>query len=207
MYTPAYSRADDPARLAAVIRDHSFATLVTHGDGGLVATHLPFLFEPQPDGPGVLLSHMARANPQWRHFAAAAEVLVIFQGAHGYISPGWYVTDGAHVPTWNYVAVHAYGAPQVLDEARAGELLLRTVQAYEPADSPYRVPEERDFLRRNVAAIVAFEIRISRLEGKFKLSQNRTPEDARAVIAALDRQADADSVRLAAAMRGAMPVE
>lgn len=183
------------------MREHSFATLVTHGERGLFATHLPFLYDAEPGPHGTLRTHLARANPQWQDFASGREVMVIFQGEHGYISPTWYVSAGPSVPTWNYAAVHAYGVPQVLDERRAAELLLRTVARYEQPGSGYAVAP--DFLEKSVKAIVALEIAITRVEGKFKLSQNRTPEDALGAIRALEDIREPGSVRLAAAMRRA----
>lgn len=203
MYVPSYSRADDPAFAARLMREHSFALLITHGEAGQVATHLPFLHDPAGDTPGVLWSHMARANPQWRDFAAGREVLVVFQGEHAYISPAMYPPGdgGPNVPTWNYEAVHAYGVPRVLDDAAAGQLLVRTMKHYEGAESGYEVPA--DFLRENARAVVAFEIPITRVEAKRKLSQNRRPEEVRALIAALERSGDASRSRLASAMRQA----
>jgi len=201
MYTPAHFKADDRAQPAALIRQHSFATLVTCGERGLFATHLPFLHDAEPGPHGVLLTHMARANPQWQDFAAGREVMVIFQGEHGYISPTWYVSAGPSVPTWNYEAVHAYGVPRVLEEPRASELLLQTVARYEKPGSAHVVPP--DFMAKNVKAIVALEIPIARLEGKFKLSQNRSPEDLWAAIRALEAGNDPAASRLTAAMRRA----
>jgi len=202
MYTPVHFRAEDRTRLAALVRRHSFATLVTYGEGGLFATHLPFLYEERGER-GTLLTHLARANPQWRAFTAGQEAMVIFQGEHGYISPSWYVSGNPSVPTWNYEAVHVHSVPRILDDAAAAELLVRTVAAYERAGSRYVVPRESDFLEKNARAIVAIEIPITRWEGKFKLSQNRPPEDIAAVIVALEKQGDAESQRLAAAMREA----
>lgn len=207
MYTPAHFRSDDPLKLRAVMRANSFATMTTTGARGLVATHLPFLYDESAGPHGTLFAHLARANPQWRDFTAGLEALVVFQGAHGYISPTWYASYPAtpQVPTWNYEAVHAYGVPRITtDEARAVRLLESTVRAYERPDSAYsisRLPAE--FVEKMVKAVVAFEIPISRLEGKFKLSQNRSPEDAQGAIAALEQTGDPEARRLAAAMRQA----
>lgn len=188
-----------------MIRANSFALLVTAGTPGLVATHLPFLYDEARGANGTLFAHLARANPQWKSFAAGAEALVIFQGEHGYISPTWYASYPAteHVPTWNYEAVHAYGVPQVVeDESRVLALLESTIRTYEAPGSIYSATKQSpDYLQRMIKAIVAFEIPITRLEGKFKLSQNRSPEDAASVIAALEKGGDPASQRLAAAMR------
>ena len=207
MYTPAHFQAHDRARITAVIRAHSFATLTSAGAQGLTATHLPFLYDESAGPHGTLRAHMARANPQWREFAArpAAEVLMVFQGEHGYISPTFYASypGTPHVPTWNYEAIHAYGVPRIVEDERGTvDLLEATIRAYEQPDSPYSARNQRaDFISRLAQAIVAFEIPLTRLEAKFKLSQNRTKEDSASAAAALERTGDPAAVRLAWAMR------
>jgi transcriptional regulator len=207
MYTPAYSKVEDREKISAVIRANSFATLTTAGPGGLVTTHLPFLYEETAGPHGTLFAHMARANPHWKEFAADREALVVFQGEHGYISPTWYASfpSTPHVPTWNYEAVHAYGVPRVTDDRdRTLALLEKTVRVYEAAGSSYSsLAQPADFMDRMTKAIVAFEIPISRVEGKFKLSQNRSKDDALSACVALERLGDPSSLRLAAAMRRA----
>lgn len=211
MYTPAHFRAEDRAKISAVIHAHSFATLTTRGAGGLTTSHLPFLYDESAGPQGTLFAHIARANGQWRDFSGqpAAEALVVFQGEHGYISPRWYAGHATmkHVPTWNYEAVHAYGVPRVLEDARRTvELLEKTIRRYEPAGSPYSVHgHPADFLDQMVKAIVAFEIPLTRLEAKFKLSQNRTKEDVAGAVAALEQTGDPAARRLAAAMRRENP--
>jgi transcriptional regulator len=182
MYVPAYTRVGDPEILREVIRDHPFATLTTVRDGVPVATHLPFFL----DG-DVLVAHMARANPQWRDFDGR-EVLVVFSGPHAYISPRWYRSPQASVPTWNYVAVHAYGVPEVLDRAGTRDALDRLVAKEEARfPEPWRADEET--VAGFIGAIVAFRIPIRRIEGKLKLSQNREGEDAVRVREALEGDA------------------
>jgi transcriptional regulator len=180
MYRPPYSRLDDEALAYAIMRAHPFATLVTMpaaGDEPFVS-HLPFLVEP-----GALVAHMARANPQWRHFDGRP-VKVVFSGSHAYVSPRWYAAPAEQVPTWNYVAVHATGIPELLDGAGTLDALDRLVAQEEAAfTDPWRAePALRGELAK---AIVAFRIRLTRVEGKLKLSQNRDPEDARRVREAL----------------------
>src|SRR5262245_38419035 len=114
MYIPGPYQVNDSGRLCSFLRRHSFATLITHDGAAPFASHLPMLLRDE-GGRRTLLSHMARANPQWKHFASGAEVLVIFQGPHGYVSPSWYETMPA-VPTWNYAVVHAYGVATVLSD-------------------------------------------------------------------------------------------
>jgi transcriptional regulator len=201
MHIPTAFRMDDPHKLAAFIQRHSFATLITY-DGAPFASHLPMLFHAADGTRGTLISHMARGNPQWQHFAASQEVLAVFQGPHGYVSPSWYETTPA-VPTWNYTVVHAYGVPAIIsDHDRVVALLEETVRTYEAALAqpwPGELPE--DFRDKLIHGIVAFEIPITRLEGKFKLSQNRPAADIEGVCQALTEAGDAESQSLAAMMR------
>jgi transcriptional regulator len=199
MYIPPAFKIDDPAMLAAFVRKHSFATLITHDGGAPFASHLPMLFRPEAGPHGTLLSHMARANPQWQHFAAGGEVLAIFHGPHSYISPAWYATAPA-VPTWNYATVHAYGVPIIIeDHNRVAALLRETIATYEAAFEqpwPGDLPEEyRDKMMRG---IVAFEMPVTRIEGKFKLGQNRPAEDIQKLHGVLACSHDADERALAA---------
>ncbi|MCF7788431.1 MAG: FMN-binding negative transcriptional regulator [Prosthecobacter sp.] len=198
MYTPAHFQIDDRDTLNAFMRQHSFATIVTHDGKVPHATHMPVLLNPTQGSHGCLLSHMARANPQWRHFTDS-EVLVIFTGPHAYISPAWYATEPA-VPTWNYTAVHAYGIPRIVTQHdRFSQMLHDLVEFYE-AERPNRwhgtlPPEFRDGLMKG---IVGIEIEITRLEGKFKLSQNR-PQDIPRIITALETspdQTDRDTAKM-----------
>jgi transcriptional regulator len=182
MYRPAEFREDDRGALYALIRAHGFATLVTVADGAPFASHLPLLLD---EAHGALLGHVARANPQWRHFGPG-EAVAIFQGPHGYVSPSWYATAPA-VPTWDYVAVHAYGRPRVIeDPAAVRRLLARLVASAESAlPAPWSLDLPEDFLARMVHGIVAFEMPLDRLAGKRKLSQNRSPADRAGVVAGL----------------------
>ena len=193
MYIPAAFRETRPEVLHRLIHEHSFATLVSQLDGELFATHLPILLDASRGQHGTLIGHMARANPHWHAFNLdGPETLVIFQGPHAYISPGWYVAEQA-VPTWNYEVVHAYGRPTLLDEAtRVRTLLEETVGRFE-ADLPQPWSTARagdEYITKLAQAIVAFEIPISRLEGKRKLSQNRPVKDARGAAAGLHAQGD-----------------
>ncbi|WP_395735606.1 FMN-binding negative transcriptional regulator [Prosthecobacter sp.] len=198
MYTPSHFKIDDLGTLQAFMQRHNFATLVTH-DGQIPhATHLPFLLNPTHNSHGSLLTHMARANPQWSHFTKS-EVLVIFTGPHAYISPAWYTTQPA-VPTWNYTAVHAYGTPRIITQHDRFAQMLHDLVEFHESGRPNRwhgqlPPEFRDGL---IKGIVGIEIEITRLEGKFKLSQNR-PQDAPSVIAMLEDsmdQTDRDTAKM-----------
>lgn len=190
MYIPQEFKEDSLEILHTVIRDHSFGTLVCAGSEGLVASHLPFLLDPEHGAQGTLVGHLARANGQWRSFTDDAEVLVIFQGPHAYISPSWYESELV-VPTWNYVAVHVYGRPRLVEEREGLHgIVQRLVGTYEGSlQKPWsmdRLPEE--FVERLSKGIVGLEIPIERIEGKFKLSQNRTSADQRGTIAGLRSQ-------------------
>jgi transcriptional regulator len=201
MYIPSAFRIEDASKLAAFMQNHSFATLITHDGIAPFASHLPMLFRPDLGEHGTLVSHMARANTQWQHFASGCEVLAIFHGPHGYISPSWYQTELA-VPTWNYATVHAYGVPTIFSEHESVVSLLReTVSVYEASfPQPWRGDLPDEFRDKLMHAIVAFEIPVTRIEGKFKLGQNRPAADTQGVFDALTNSADADSLALARMM-------
>ncbi len=191
MYIPPSFRVEDPAKLAAFIRQHSFATFVTHDEGGPFASHLPMLYHPERGPHGALVSHLARANPQWHHFASGLEALAIFHGPHAYISPSWYETQPA-VPTWNYAVVHAYGVPTILtDHDQVLSLLQETIVTYEASlEQPWSGELPEDYRDKLARGIVAFEIPITRLEGKLKLGQNRSAADIQGAARGLARSAD-----------------
>ncbi|MDY7100477.1 MAG: FMN-binding negative transcriptional regulator [Actinomycetota bacterium] len=208
MYRPAAFAEDRPDVLAGLIDRIGFAHLVTAA-GGLAATPLPLLRVPAPDGPGRLVGHVARANPQWRDLPDGAEALAIFTGADGYISPSWYPSKAEHgkvVPTWNYVAVHAHGTVTVHDDpAWKLDLVTRLTDRHE-ADraEPWAVSDApADFVEQRLRAIVGVELRIDRLEGKRKLSQNRPADDVAGVLAGLDADGDPQGTAVAAEMRTA----
>lgn len=199
MYTPLHFVEARVSILQRWMRENSFATVVSVVDGAPFATHLPVLLDASCGQFGTLRAHMAKANPHRQALEGEAETLVIFQGPHGYITPSWYESDRA-VPTWNYTAVHAYGRPRILEGEAALELLQDQVAFYESGfDKPWETSTQAPgYIEGMAAGVVAFEIEISRLEGKGKLSQNR-PADRERVIAALESRGNA---ALASAMRG-----
>jgi transcriptional regulator len=199
MYIPLAFNVPDARQLAAFIEQNSFATFVSEADGRPFASHLPLLHDFDGSGFGRLVGHMARANPQWQHFADGREVLAIFHGPHAYVSPRWYTTKVA-VPTWNYAVVHAYGRPQLIsDPAEFEQAMRRIVARYEDAGPDAELPAEtRSGLMK---AIVGFQIPITRLEGKFKLGQNRSAEDVAGVYAELSRSEEAGNRALAEFMK------
>jgi transcriptional regulator len=202
MYSPAHFQIEDPAMIQAFMRRHSFATVITHDGSAPFATHMPVLHHAEGGTHGTLITHMARANPQWRHFADGREVMVIFHGPHAYISPNWYETRPM-VPTWNYATVHAYGVPRVIEDKAALRTMLRELVDTFEADQqqPYGELLSDDYIDQLSPGIVGLEIPITRLEAKFKLSQNRTPADQVGVIAALEKSVDQTERELAEMMK------
>jgi transcriptional regulator len=210
MYIPPAFKVDDLAAAHALIERHPFGTLVVNGEGGLEATHLPFLLDRSSGKHGALRAHMARANPSWRAFESGAEVLAVFLGPEGYISPDWYQSE-QQVPTWNYVAAHAYGVPTILDDENAQRLVDELSARHErdllPKPPWTSAKLDPDYFARLRRAIVAFEIGLTRIELKAKLSQNKTAADIEGAAAALDAIDDDRSHGLAMAMKDAIPPE
>ncbi|MBO3276014.1 FMN-binding negative transcriptional regulator [Pseudomonas schmalbachii] len=187
MYLPSAFRQDDPAEMLRLIAETRLATLVTSGEQGLQASHLPLLLEPGEGERGTLYGHLARGNPQWRELAASAEALLIFQGPDAYVSPAFYPAKAEHgkvVPTWNYIAVHAYGQAEVIEDApRLLDIVSRLTRLHEAdREQPWAVSDAPDdYIAGMLRAIVGFRLPIGRLEGKWKLSQNRSQADLQGV--------------------------
>lgn len=183
MYIPKDFAESDRPTLHAFMRQHGFAALVTQHDGVPLASHLPLLLDSGIGTHGALLGHMARANPHWQDLAAGAEVLVMFQGAHAYVSPAWYEPNAMAVPTWNFSAVHAYGRARILSETELENTLRQLTDEHEKSlPLPWQLELTQAMRERMLTAIVGFEITLNRIEGKFKLSQNRSAQDQRNVI-------------------------
>jgi transcriptional regulator len=202
---PAFTETRDDILLAHIER-HDFGLLVTHGATGLIASQIPFLAE-RRGGTLYLQAHIARANPQTADLDGAGEALAIFPGPHAYISPGWYEA-GPAVPTWNYASVHAYGpARSIADPAWLRDLVRRLSarhEAREPAAWDMQALPEA-YLQSMLNGIIGIEIAVTRLDGKFKLSQNRPAADRPRIIAALQRRADQESDAVAQLMREREP--
>ncbi len=187
MYVPRHFSEDHVPTLHAFMAQYGFATLVTSLDAQPFASHLPLLIDSGSGKFGTLIGHMARANPQWRGFGEEALALAIFQGPHAYISPSWYDSKQV-VPTWNYAAVHAYGTPRIFEDHDAVLALLeRLVAENERAMAePWRIDSlSSEFRDAQMRGIVAFEIPITRLEGKYKLNQNKPEADRLGAAAGL----------------------
>ena len=191
MYQPLPHRQEQLEAQHALIRSHPLGLLISHGAEGLQANSIPFLIDPKASRLGTLQAHMARANGQWRALDAASDVLVIFQGADHYITPSWYETKretGKVVPTWNYVAIHAYGPLELFDDAEPLlEVVTRLTNRHEGARAaPWAVDDApADFIRAQLKGIIGFRLPIVRLEGKWKLCQNRPPADRAGVVEGL----------------------
>lgn len=185
MYIPDHFKETDPERLVALLRDYPFGMLVTVRAGLPFVTHIPFLYERRQDGAQVLRGHVAKANPQWQDLAENQTALVVFQGPHAYVSPRWYETPG--VPTWNYAVVHVYGKARLLHDGAALEaLLVQLTTVYESTQStPWKPELSGEHREKLLGMIVGFEIEIQEIQGKFKLSQNRSTKDQRTVIGQL----------------------
>ncbi len=200
MYVPKHFVEPDAAAVAAIVAAHEFALLVTTHEAGIEATHLPLSFDPATGTKGRLIGHVARANAQWRRFDGR-EVMAVFSGPHGYVSPRWYA-DAPAVPTWNYVAVHIYGTAQAVeDPGRLREILTSLTRRYE-SDGPWSMEKlPASYMAGMLRGIVGVEIAITRIEAKFKLSQNRPEHDRRNVVAELSASSRAGDRELAETMR------
>jgi transcriptional regulator len=190
MYVPPAFAVDDVARLQDFMQEFNFATLVTQHDGELTASHIPFLLDRAAEPYGTLRAHVAIRNPQLKDLQSGSQALVIFQGPHTYISPSWYVNP-ENVPTWNYTVVHAYGVPKIGNKTAMLELLKDLTAKHESGlERPWDFDPNAAWIQKLLNDIVAFEIRIEKLEGKFKLNQNRKPEDRQGVIETLSASED-----------------
>lgn len=204
MYIPAHFAITEPAALHRIVREHPLGVLVTHGEDGADADHIPFEFDPTAGALGTLRAHVARANPVWQRCPTGTPVLVIFRGAEAFVSPSWYPSKHEthrQVPTWNYEVVHAHGTLVVRDDERfLRGLVARLTRHHEAAEArPWKMsdapPDYIDMMLRN---IVGLEVGISSLVGKSKLSQNREPRDR---LHAADTLAERGRSELAQRMR------
>ena len=188
MYSPSYNQIENRAEVLAFMRANNFVLLVTGTGGTLHCSHLPVLVHEREQGL-VLDMHMARNNPQWREFFDE-EVMVVFAGPHAYVSPRWY-EEQERVPTWNYAAVHAHGVPKVIsgkDEKHASQ--RRLVAALDPQWLPKFDALGPKYVESMLQGIVNFEVAVTRLETRWKLSQNRSRREQELIAAELDKSGD-----------------
>ena len=201
MYTPATFAESGREVLLDFIAEYGFATLVSSTAAGPVVSHVPLLLDRATPGEERLLGHVARANQHWKQFDDQAPVLAIFHGPHGYVSPAWYASSPS-VPTWNYAVVHVHGVAQLVDTDLTESTLRRLIEKYEgPRANSWAGNLPTEFVRDELRAIVGFKIPIARIEGKFKLSQNKDPVDRAGVLAGLENAPDLASRELASFSR------
>ena len=205
MYSPPYNRIEKRAEVIEFMRANSFPILVTGTGGVLHASHLPVLIF-ERENQIVIDMHMAKNNPQWKEFLDD-EVLIVFSGAHAYVSPRWYEEE-ERVPTWNYAAVHAYGVPKIIPDKKAKlASQRRLVESLDPQWLPNFDGLRQEYVEMMLDGIVNFTIPVSRLETRWKLSQNRSRREQELIAAALDKSADSTERALAALTRKHLSAE
>jgi transcriptional regulator len=194
MYVPVHFKEDRIPVLHEAIRKYGFGTLVTSSEQELEASHLPLLLDSEPAPLGTVLGHLARANPQWRQIKSGFQALAIFLGPNTYITPSWYPTkqqDGKVVPTWNYLAIHAYGTISFFDDpAELRAHVSKMTETHEaPRSAPWAVSDApASYVDQMLRAIIGFKLVITKLEGKWKMSQNRPGQDVEGVLKGLERE-------------------
>lgn len=199
MYTPPYNRNEDHAEIVAFMRANDFPVLVTGTGGSVHASHLPVVVK-ERDERIVLDMHMAKSNPQWKEFFDD-EVLVVFSGPHAYVSPRWY-EEKERVPTWNYAAVHAYGVPKLFDDPKVKyENQRRLVERLDPQWLPKFDALRAEYVAQMLDGIMNFEIAVTRIDARWKLSQNRGRREMELIAAELDKSPDTTLKALAALTR------
>ena len=207
MYTPKHYAEPDVDALHALIDARPFATFVVFDGGRLVVNHMPFILDRRAGALGTLRGHVARANIVWRALPLAVESVIAFQGPHAYVSPNWVASkhdDGKAVPTWNYAVVHASGfAVAVEDKSWLVEHVTGLSDRHESGrPAPWRVSDAPvDYVDRMVGAIVGIEVEIRSLEGKWKMSQNRSTRDRESIVEGLEGQSDPNALEIARLMR------
>jgi transcriptional regulator len=203
MYTPSHFVNQDLAALHAMMRRHPFALLVTQHDGKAHLTHLPFHLDPARGSNGTLEAHLAKVNPHAQAIAAGAPCTVVFQGPDAYVSPRWYLDPAKNVPTWNYVAIHAHGTPKPLTEPKALLALIgRLTDEHEAyIEEPWSVREAQAHAKHLAQHILGFTLEIESLEGKYKLSQNRSDGDRAGVLREFAKLKSDDVSEMLALMR------
>lgn len=198
MHIPKYYREEDRERIIEFLKRNGFPALVSMDGGKLVATHLPVEVVGNADGSLTIYGHMSRANPQWKSFGDQ-EVLLIFQGAHTYISPRWY--NHVNVPTWNYMNVHVYGKVRMIEGAELYSLLDELVRKHEIATGYDLESLPPDFVEKEMKGVAGFALEVTRIDAAFKLSQNRDDESYGNIIRELEARGDDTSAEVAREMR------
>jgi len=203
MYIQKHFEETRTEEMHGLIDAHPLATLIVTVDGELVVNHIPMLLERGDDQHGILRAHISKANPLFVHLQRSSDALAIFRGPQTYISPNWYPSkhiDGKQVPTWNYIVVQAYGTPRLIDDSSwlLAHLHEMTNKQEASQAQPWKVSDApQEFIAKMMTAIVGIEMPIVKLEGKWKVSQNRTRADPLGVAAGLQNQSDAQSQAMA----------
>lgn len=198
MYIPKYYREEDHHKILTFLKQNNFPAIVSFDGEKPIATHTPVEVIEDESGKITIYGHISRANPQWKTFDER-EILVIFQGAHTYISPRWY--NHVNVPTWNYMMIHVYGNARIVQGDELFALLSRLVHNHE-TNTPYSLESlPQDFVQKEMNGIVGFAIDVTRVDAGYKLSQNRNDEDHENIARELDKRGDEDSGKVAKAMR------
>jgi transcriptional regulator len=198
MYTPSQYKNEDINEIKEFIRQNSFGILVSQVDGKPWATHIPLELDTDENGADVIVSNIAKANPQWQHFSDTSEVLCIFNGPHSYVSSSWYQAE--EVPTWNYIAVHVYGTLKIIEEQAVIASMHKLVDKYEQnSECPISINNLSPKTMRQVKGVVGFQIKITDIQATKKLSQGRTEDHAR-IIEELEKQ-DPKAIAVAKAMK------
>lgn len=199
MYTPQHYKKTDLAEIKDFLASNSFGILVNQINGKPWATHIPLELDVLESGEEILVGHISKANPQWKNFENADQVLCIFNGPHSYISSSWYKEE--EVPTWNYIAVHVYGTIKILDEAAVLASLHKLVDKYEKGSkNPISINDMSKNTMRQIKGIVGFQISVDEIQATYKLSQTR-PEDHPKIISELEETDNSGSKEIAKCMR------
>lgn len=198
MHIPNLYREEDKTKIVQFLKQNNFPALVSQDGEKLLATHLPVETVDNENGSLTIFAHISRANPQWKSFGEQ-EVLLIFQGAHTYISPRWY--SHVNVPTWNYMMVHVYGKVRMLEGEELYALLSNLVKKHE-ADTNYTLESlPEDFVRKEIKGVVGFAIDVTRIDAGYKLSQNRDDESYGNIVSQLEERGDENSLLVAEEMK------
>jgi len=203
MYLPAHFEQKRLETIRELIHFRPLATVVTLSASGINANHVPLHLRAEQGKFGVLCGHVARSNPMWNDLLVDREALAIFQGPDAYISPSWYPTKREHgkvVPTWNYAVVHAYGSLRIIDDPVWLRSLLEELVSRHEAGSavPWSISDAPpEFIERMIASVVGFEITVSRVEGKWKTSQNQPAANRAGAVQGLRQRGGADALQMA----------
>jgi transcriptional regulator len=200
MFIPDIYKNENQEEIKKFLQENSFGILINQTDGKLCATHIPLELDTNKDGNQILCGHISKENPQWQGFTANDQILAVFSGPHSYISSSWY--DHENVPTWNYVVVHVYGKIKIIEGEAVIESLKKLVDKYEQnSENPVRVEDLSKKTMMQTRGIVAFEIEITEIQAKKKLSQNRDEKNYQNIISELEKTEDVQAIAVANEMK------